>query len=79
MASVFETDPEWILKKGTYNGDSYIVLPFFNSSMSYNSQGQITSLDLKQEVKKDGMALTLFYPRTAPEINGIFVYKVVYS
>ena len=79
MASVFETDPDWILKKGTYNEDNYIILPFFNSSMSYNSQGQITSLDLNQEVKKDGMTLTLFYPKTSGQINGIFIYKVEYS
>lgn len=80
MTSVFESDPNWMLVQGTQNNVNYISLPFFNSSMSYDSQtNQILSLDLKQEVKKDGMTLTLFYPKTQSQINGIFVYKVEYS
>jgi len=79
MASIFESDPDWILQKGTYQNNNYILLPFFNSSMSYNSQGQIVSLDLKNEVKKGSITLDLFYPRTQEEINGIFIYKVSYS
>jgi len=79
MASIFEGDPDWILQKGTYQNNNYLLLPFFNSSMSYNSQGQIVSLDLKNEVKKGSITLDLFYPRTQEEINGIFIYKVSYS
>ncbi len=81
MASLFELDPEWILTKGTsQNGINIITLPFFNSSLSYNSQNsQMTSLDLKNEVKKGNLTLELFYPTTQEGINGIFIYKVRYS
>ena len=81
MASIFEGDPDWILQKGTINqGDNYILLPYFNSSMVYNSQGQIVSLDIKSEVDKgNGVTLKLFYPTTQDEMDGVFVYKVNYS
>jgi len=79
-ASLFESDPEWILTQGTQNGLSYIYMPFFNSSMVYNSQAsQIASIDIKTEVKKDGMTLKLFYPPSVDNIDGVFIYKVEYS
>ena len=80
MASIFESDPDWILQKGTIqSGDNYIIMPFFNSSMSYNSQGQITSFDIKNQVKKGNITLNLFYPQNQGQLDGIFVYKVSYS
>lgn len=79
-ASLFESDPEWILTQGTQNGLSYIYMPFFNSSMVYNSQAsQIASIDIKTEVKKEGMTLKLFYPLSIDNIDGVFIYKVEYS
>jgi 4-amino-4-deoxy-L-arabinose transferase-like glycosyltransferase len=80
MASVFESDPDWILIQGVQNNVNIISMPFFNSSISYNTQtSQLVSIDLKPEVKKEGMSLSLFYPSNPNEINGIFVYKVGYS
>lgn len=81
MASfIFETYPDWILTQGEQNGVNYIIMPFFNSSIIFDSQtGQISSLDLKNEVKKDDITLKLFYPQKLEDMNGIFVYKAEYS
>ncbi len=81
MASfIFETYPDWILTQGEQNGISYIIMPFFNSSILFDAQtGQISAMDLKKEVKKENMVLTLFYPQKLEDMNGIFIYKAEYS
>ncbi|MEK6913528.1 MAG: glycosyltransferase family 39 protein [Nanoarchaeota archaeon] len=80
VSSAFEEYPEWMLIKGNQNGINYVIMPFFNSSLSYNLETkQLTSIDLKQEVKKDGMTLKLFYPGQNGNLNGIFIYKVEYD
>jgi hypothetical protein len=80
VSSTFEEYPEWMLIAGNQDGVNYVIMPFFNSSLSYNLQTkQLTSLDIKQEVKKDGMTLKLFYPGTNGNLNGIFIYEVRYD
>jgi 4-amino-4-deoxy-L-arabinose transferase-like glycosyltransferase len=79
-SSIFEDYPPWILTQEQQNGYDILIMPFFNSSMVYNPQtGQIVSLDLKNEIKKGNVTLTLFYPKTSDQMNGIFVYEAEYS
>jgi hypothetical protein len=66
--------PSWLLSIATQNGINTISLPYFNSSVSYNSNGQITNIDLKNEIVKDGIKYTLVYPTNG--LDGAFVYKI---
>ncbi|MCL5018799.1 MAG: glycosyltransferase family 39 protein [Candidatus Pacearchaeota archaeon] len=79
VSSIFESYPEWMLTKGETGGMNYVYMPFFNSSMLYNPDtGQIISLDLKEEVKNKDYTLKLFFPQEPEEINGVFIYEVIY-
>ncbi|VVB83573.1 Dolichyl-phosphate-mannose-protein mannosyltransferase [uncultured archaeon] len=79
-SSIFEDYPTWILTQGQKEGYNFIVMPFFNSSIVYDAKtNQMVSLDLKGEIKKENMTLTLFFPKSVDEINGVFIYKVEYN
>ncbi|MBX4196781.1 glycosyltransferase family 39 protein [Candidatus Pacearchaeota archaeon] len=76
QVSIFEPHPTWILQSGTQNGYQYVALPYFNSSI-VTQNGQLASLDLKPEVKHDGITFTLVYPRE--QIDWAFVYRITYQ
>ncbi len=78
ILSVLEPHEPWILQKGNNpDGSGFISFPYLDSTIVFNSQGEMLKMDLKQEIKKSDKTFTYVYPTDT--LNGIFVYKIKYS
>jgi len=77
--SLFESShPDYAFQKQDLGGGlSAIAIPYLNSSIVFDSQGNLVMFDMKQSVERDGMNFTFVYPRG--NINGFFVYKIDYE
>ncbi|MEK6825880.1 MAG: glycosyltransferase family 39 protein, partial [Nanoarchaeota archaeon] len=76
--SLFEGHPPWAFQQRQYeNGVQEIILPYLNSSLAFNQQGQVVGMDIKQSVQREDLIFTLVYPTSG--VNGVFVYEVIYE
>ncbi len=81
MFSIFEGHPPWIFQKqeGQQEKTKFVawIMPYVNSTIIMSESGQVLSFDLKQNVQREGITLTLVYPTN--QINGVFIYELKYD
>ncbi len=76
--SIFEGHPDYAFQRQqNAQGFTLFLMPYLNSSIVINPQGQILSLDLKQNIEKEGINFTFVYPQN--QLNGFFVYEMNYE
>ncbi len=77
MFSLFEGHPAWAFQQQEQNGIKAFIIPYLNSSIAFNQQGQVVGVDLKPDVQREDLKFTLVYPQN--QFNGVFVYEIQYS
>jgi len=74
--SLFEPHPSTAIARGQQEDKGYIVMPYFNSSIVFDSTGKLISADVKQTISKNNKEFKYVYP--IDSLNGVFVYEVKY-
>ncbi len=79
MLSNFENHPQWAYQMQIHpNGmPAKISLPYLNSTVLVDQQGQAIVMDIKEKIQIGNMRFTLVYPKN--QINGVFVYEITYA
>lgn len=81
MFSIWEAGnhPQWAFQYGQQNGITIIAMPYLNSSIFANQQGQADLSNFKAAIEKDGLKFRLVYPEVETQLSGLaFVYEVSY-
>lgn len=82
MFSVWEASnhPQWAFQLGQQNGITIVSIPYLNSSIFINQQGQADISNFKAAVEKEGIKFNLVYPEVETQFSGLaFVYEADYN
>ncbi|MBI2632249.1 glycosyltransferase family 39 protein [Candidatus Pacearchaeota archaeon] len=82
MFSVWEASnhPQWAFQFGQQEGITIVSIPYLNSSIYINQQGQADLSNFKTSIEREGIKFTMVYPELETQLSGLaFVYETNYN
>ena|SRR3989338_5244890 len=82
MFSIWEASnhPSWAFQFGKQNEITIVSMPYLNSTIYINQQGQADLNSFKPLIEREGMTFKIVYPEVETQLSGLaFVYEVSYT